>query len=193
MSNTQAPFGYRATRSINGFAPNYAYLPSRLIAQAATFVVGSGDIVSSLSTGFISLTVSTANQIQGIFNTCEYYDTNFQQWVFRNYLPGTQTPNDNIKAFTVSSPDQVFEVQSNGAAITTPQVGLNATFTGNGAPNSYSGISTAALDPATISTNSAFQFRIIGLGQGVGNDNTSSFNTVEVILNNADFNSTTGV
>lgn len=195
MANTQAPNGFKATRSLNGFTPNYAMFPSRLIAQAATFVAGQGDVMQSLSTGYISLCASTATQAQGIFQGCQFYDTVGQQWRFANYLPGTQSTNADITAFTISSPDQVFEVQSNGAAITTPQVGLNATFVtaSNGAPNTYSGISTAALDPATVSTNSAFQFRIVGLGQGVGNDNTSSFNTVEVILNNCDFNSTTGV
>lgn len=195
MSNTQAPFGFRATRSINGFAPNYAMFPSRLIALAYSTAIGQGDVVQSLSTGYIALCASTATQAQGIFQGCNYYDTGVQAWQFRNYLPGTQSANADILAFTVSSPDQVFEVQSNGAAITTPQIGLNATFVtaSNGAPNTYSGISTAALDPATISTNSAFQFRIVGLGQGVAVDNTASFNTVEVILNNCDFNSTTGV
>lgn len=195
MSNTQAPFGFKATRSVNGFAPNYALFPSRLSAQAATYVAGFGDVMQSLSTGYVSLCASTATQAAGIFHTAQYYDTVGQQWRFVNYLPGSQSTNADYLTFIISSPDQVFEVQSNGAAITTPQVGLNATFVtaSNGAPNSYSGISTAALDPATVSTNNAFQFRIVGLGQGVGNDNTSSFNTVEVILNNTDFNQLTGV
>lgn len=193
MSNTQAPFGFRATRRIDGVAPNYAMMPARLVAQAATFVAGQGDVMTSLATGFISLLASTANIAQGIFQGAEFYDTSLQAWRFVNYLPGTQVPNDNIKAFTISDVKQVFEVQSNGAAITVPQIQLNATFAGNGAPNTYSGISTAALDPATISTNNAFQFTIVGLGANVSNDNTSSFNTVEVILNNADFNNRTGV
>lgn len=193
MSNTQAPFGYQATRQINGVAPNYAMMPARLSAQAATYVAGFGDVMQSLSTGYVSLCASTATQAQGIFQGAQYYDTVGQQWRFTNYLPGNQSTNADYLTFTISDVKQIFEVQSNGAAITTPQVGLNATFTGNGAPNSYSGISTAALDPATVSTNSAFQFRIVGLGAKIGNDNTSSFNTVEVILNAADFNSLTGV
>lgn len=193
MSNTQAPFGYRATRRIDGAAPNYAMMPARLAAQVATFVAGQGDVMSSLSTGYVTSTASTATQAQGIFQGAEYYDTVGQQWRFVNYLPGTQSTNADYKVFTISDVKQIFEVQSNGAAITTPQINLNATFTGNAAPNSYSGISTAALDPATISTNSAFQFRIVGLGQNVGVDNTASFNTVEVILNAADYNSLTGV
>lgn len=193
MSNLQAPFGFRATRRIGGAQPNYAMMPARLVAQAATFIAGQGDVMQSLATGYISICASTATQAQGIFQTCEYYDTVGQTWRFTNYLPGNQATNADIKAFTISDVKQVFEVQSNGAAITTPQVQLNATFAGNGVPNTYSGISTAALDPATVSTNSAFQFQIVGLGQGVGNDNTSSFNTVEVILNAADFNSRTGV
>ena len=193
MANTQAPFGFRATRRIDGAAPNYAMMPSRLAAQASTFVAGFGDVMSSLSTGYITSTASTATQAQGIFQGCEYYDTVGAVWRFTNYLPGTQSTNSDIKCFTISDVKQVFEVQSNGAAITTPQINLNATFTGNAAPNSYTGISTAALDPSTVSTNSAFQFRIVGLGASVGNDNTSSFNTVEVILNAADYNSLTGV
>jgi hypothetical protein len=193
MSNTQAPFGYQATRRIDGAAPNYAMMPARLAAQASTFVAGFGDVMQSLSTGYISLCASTATQAQGIFQGAQYYDTVGQQWRFVNYIPGTQSTNSDFTVFSISDVKQVFEVQSNGAAITTPQTGLNATFTGNGAPNTYSGISTAALDPATVSTNSAFQFTIVGLGQKVNNDNTSSFNTVEVILNNADFNVRTGV
>jgi hypothetical protein len=193
MSNTQAPFGFRATRRIDGAQSNYAMMPSRLAAQAATFVAGQGDVMSSLSTGYITSTASTATQAQGIFQGCEYYDTVGQQWRFTNYLPGTQSTNADFKVNTISDVKQVFEVQSNGAAITTPQIQLNATFTGNAAPNSYSGISTAALDPATVSTNSAFQFTIVGLGASPSNDNTASFNTVEVILNAADFNARTGV
>lgn len=193
MSNTQAPFGFKATRRIDGAAPNFAMMPARLAAQAATFVAGQGDVMASLSTGYVTLCASTATQAQGIFQGTQYYDTVGQQWRFANYLPGTQTTNADYTVFTISDVKQVFEVQGSGAAITTPQVGLNATFATNGAPNTYSGISTAALDSATISTNSAFQFRIVGLGQSVGNDNTASFNTVEVILNAADFNSLTGV
>lgn len=193
MANIQSPFGFRATRRIDGVAPNYAMMPARLAAQAATFVAGVGDVMQSLSTGYVTLCASTATQAQGIFQGTQYYDTVGQQWRFTNYLPGTQSTNADYTVFTISDVKQVFEVQSNGAAITTPQIALNATFTGNGAPNTYSGISTAALDPATVSTNSAFQFQIVGLGQSVGNDNTSSFNTVEVILNAADFNSRTGV
>lgn len=195
MSNTQAPFGFQATRRIDGAAPNYAMMPARLAAQAATFVAGFGDVMASLSTGYVSLCASTATQAQGIFQGAQYYDTVGQQWRFTNYLPGTQSTNADYQVFTISDVKQIFEVQSNGAAITTPQVALNATFVtaSNGAPNSYSGISTAALDPATISTNSAFQFTIVGLGAKVNNDNTASFNTVEVILNAADFNLRTGV
>lgn len=193
MSNTQAPSGFKATRRIDGAVPNYAMMPVRLAAQAATFVAGQGDVMKSLSTGYVSLAASTADIAQGIFQGCEYYDTVGAQWRFTNYLPGTQSTNADFKVNTVSDVKQVFEVQSGGAAITTPQVSLNATFLTNGAPNSYSGISTAALDPATVSTNSAFQFTIVGLGASPSNDNTASFNTVEVILNNADFNNRTGV
>lgn len=194
MANTQAPFGFRATRRIDGVAPNYAMMPPRLIASTNTTLrVGQGDIMKSLVTGFLDLLASTAGQAQGIFQTCQYYDTNIQQWVFNNYLPGTQSPSDNILAFSISDVKQVFEAQSAGNTITTASIGLNSTFATNGAPNTYSHISTAALDPATLSTNSAFQFRIVGLGAAPNNDITASFNTVEVILNAADFNSTTGV
>lgn len=193
MANTQAPFGFKPTRRVDGAAPNYAMMPARLVAQAATFRVGQGDIMGSLSTGYITVLASTATAAQGIFQTCQYYDTAAQAWVFNNYLPGTQTPSADIQAFSISDVKQVFEAQSAGAAIVTADVGINSTFVTNGAPTTYGHISTAALDPSTLSTNSAFQFRIVGLGAAPNNDNAASFNTVEVILNAADFNSTTGV
>ena len=70
MSNTQAPYGFRATRRIDGAAPNYAMMPSRLIAQAYSVAIGQGDVVASLSTGYIALCASTATQAQGIFQGC---------------------------------------------------------------------------------------------------------------------------
>jgi hypothetical protein len=92
MANTQAPFGYKATRRIDGVAPNYAMMPARLSAQAATYVAGQGDVMQSLSTGYVTLCASTATQAQGIFQTAQYYDTIGQQWRFVNYLPVASQP-----------------------------------------------------------------------------------------------------
>ena len=86
----------------------------------------------------------------------------------------------------------VFEAQSNGTAIGLADVQANINFV-IGAPNS-AGISTTALAQSTINPATAtLPFRIVGLSPRIGVDPTSSYNWVEVILNNANYKTTPGV
>ena len=62
--------------------------------------------------------------------------------------------------------------------------------TGVGAPNATTGISTEFLDVASIATNQAtYPLKIVALSTTIGNDNTSAFNLVEVILNSTNYKS----
>lgn len=195
MANSNAPQGFRPSRLINGAAPNYAFSPGndRLISSSNTTAIGYGDVIKELSTGYIALALTTDAPIFGIFQGCSYFDTNVGQWQFQKAWTGVTTAAGDPKSHTVADTKQIFEVQSSGAAIVLSNIGLNATFTGNGTPNSITGISIASIDQTTISTTNTLPFRIVGLGQAIGNDNTSSYNTVEVILNDSSFNQLTGI
>jgi hypothetical protein len=90
------------------------------------------------------------------------------------------------------------------AAVTQAQVGLNIDLVGGstGTPNA-AGISTAALNQATIAATATFPFRIVGIvgypnplaspgGPYPGYDATLQYNWVEVMMNTYDQTTRTG-
>lgn len=196
MANTYAPNGFQMVNQFAGYAPNYT-LTTRLIAKANTNKIGYGDVVQSLSTGYIDIAATTNTQVLGIFFGCQYYDTaqanqGFGQQFARQWS-GVTTATADVLAFVCQDPTAVFQAQVSGAsAITTSSVGLNINFTANGTPNTI-GYSVAAVDGTTVSTTSTLPFRVIGLSQQFGVDNTSANNFVYVRLNSCDAVVLTGV
>lgn len=192
MANNNAPFGFQVERNIQGASANFA-INSYRISTANTHSFGVGDPVTLLSTGYIDRSVATDSPIQGIFLGCQYYDTLQARWQFQ---PAWQAPTTSVApviAMVMDDRSQVLKVQSSGAVITQASVGLNATFTGGGAPNTLTGISTAALDATSLSTTNTLPFRVVGLSEQAGNDNTASYNLVEVIMIAPGLNNTTGI
>lgn len=206
MSNVQAPFGFRPVRRQDGAQPNYK-ITTRYIAFNNANKIAKGDPVKTLSTGYIDIGAPGA-QILGIFLGCKYYDPTTQrmqwydQWLAPTNLSAPSGFNPyfgnsgaNVEAYIIDDPSMVFEVQAGNStttAITIANVGNNADFLGQGAPN-LAGISTALLRQDTIATTSTLPFRIIGVSQKIGNDNSAPYNTVEVVLNNSDYKTLTGV
>lgn len=202
MSNVQAPFGFRPVRRQDGAQPNYK-VTTRYIAYNNTNKIAKGDPVKTLSTGFIDLGSSSA-QILGIFLGCKYYDpgTNRTQWYDQWTAPTNLTnPSGNysiyygnnavnVEAYIIDDPWIVFEAQCSSTAFTIGNVGNNCDFAGAGAPN-LAGISVAYVQ--SPNTTNTLPFRIVGLSQKIGNDNSSAYNTVEVVLNNSDYKTLTGV
>lgn len=206
MANVQSPFGFRYVRLLNGAQPNYK-VTTRYIAFNNANKIAKGDPVKMLSTGVIDLATPGA-QIAGIFIGCKYYDPTqnrtvwFPQWTAPSNLinpSGSFSPyyGNNaaaVEAQIIDDPWAVFEVQAGGSstAIAIGNVQNNISFGGQGAANS-AGISTAFADQTTIATTAGLPFRIVGLSQKIGNDNSSGFNTIEVTLNNSDYKTLSGV
>lgn len=207
-NNVQSPFGFRPVRRLDGAVPNYK-VTTRYLAFNNTNTIARGDPVKTLSTGFIDRGTAGA-QILGIFWGCKYYDPTTQrtQWYpnwpaptnltappTTGFSPYYGQQGGNVEAYILDDPWIVFEAQagtSSSTGITLGNVGNNADFSGAGAANS-AGNSVAFLNQATIGTNSAFPFRIVGLSQKIGNDNSGAFNIAEVVLNNSDYKTLTGV
>ena len=190
MANTQAPFGFRAVRRIDGAALNFM-TNVRLIASNDTTPIGYGDPVTSLNTGYITRSTAGTTTIAGIFMGCEYYDTSFQRWTWMPNWTGTSSTSGEIRAYICDDVNVVFEAQSNGTAIGLADVQANINFV-IGSQNS-AGISTTALNQSTINTTATLPFRIVGLSPRIGVDPTASYNVAEVVLNNAGYKTTTGV
>lgn len=196
MANTYAPYGFQLVNAFQGYAPNYA-TTTRVISKSNTNKIGYGDVVISLTTGYIDIAATTSSPVLGVFLGCQYYDTSqatqgFGQQFTRQWS-GTTTALADPLAFVCQDPTAVFQAQVSGATtITNSSIGLNVNFTANGSPNTI-GFSVAAVDGTTVSTTNTLPFRIIGLSPSFAVDNTTANNAVLVRLNACDANTTTGI
>lgn len=195
MANTYAPYGFQLVNQFQGYAPNYA-TTTRLISKSNTNKMGYGDVVKSLTTGYIDIAATTDSPVLGVFLGCQYYDTAQQQGFgqqFNRQWTGVTTATADPIAFVCQDPTAVFQAQVSGAsAITSSSIGLNINFTANGTPNSI-GFSVAAIDGTSASTTNTLPFRVIGLSPLFSVDNASANNSVLVRLNACDANTTTGI
>lgn len=195
MANTQGPWGFRPVRRFDGASPTYGFTAYN-IAYNNTNKIARGDPVLLNTSGLIDILAPGTTAIYGVFMGCEYINPAGgiaspwnNQWSAPSGLPATTV----VTAYVCDDPRVVFEAQA-GQSSTVPiaqtDVGSNAQFAGQGAPNTWGG-SVAYI--SSVATTSTFPFRIIGLSQKIGNDNASAYNTVEVMFNFAQINVTTGV
>ena len=195
MSNTQSPNGFQQSSTITGASPNYVVV-HRQISSGNTGSIGAGDPVRELSTGYIDVALSTSNPILGVFTGVEYYDTAQQKKIWAPAWTGVTTAlSGSILASVVVDPQATYRVQAGGAstAVTLANIGLNATFGGQGSPATGSGQSVAYLDVTSISTTNTLPFRILGFAGLPSNDSTSGYASVLVKINTQTYNQTTGV
>lgn len=199
MANTQAPWGFRPVRRVDAADWSTA-LETRQISSADTTTIGFGDVVKALTTGFITRATAADNAladpgIYGVFLGCEYYDTALARKLWSPWWTGVTTAlSGSVLAKVIPDPRVVFEVQVGGSTSTggvLADVGQNIGI-GNGSVNTLSGFSTQFADQTTIQVTATLPFRIVNLSQKVGNDNAAAYNTIEVVLNNAAYNSKTG-
>jgi hypothetical protein len=191
MSNPNAPFGFRPVRRLDGAAPNYQ-TNKYLISTANTNTFGTGDVVKfdGSNAGYIDKAATTDAPVLGIFAGCEWFDTGQQKKIFSAQWTGVSTAAAAPSAFVYDDTNIVFEAQSkSGTVVAQSALRQNAKF-GTGTTNATTGISTQTLDDSTLATNQAtYPFKVVGLSQKVGNDNTSGYNLVEVVLNNTNYKS----
>jgi len=190
MANANAPFGFKATRRIDGAAPNYA--PDNYpIIYTNTVAIGRGDVVT-LTGGYVNKAVTTDAPVLGILDGVEYYDTALKTKV---WSPGWTAPttalSGSISAKVITDTKQVFQVQASGANVAFTTVGMNYNFV-TGAPNSLTQISIESLDSTTSSTTNTLPFRLVGLIGSPITDSTGTYNIVEVVLNDSSLNQLTG-
>ncbi len=183
MSNTFAPTGFQFIRNYLNGAPTYQTTKNAM-AYNNPNTIGKGDVVLINSSGLVDIAAATDHPVFGVFDGVQYFDTALQKTIFSNSWTAPSTAlSGSVMATVITDPYAVFSVQSGAAGlgpVTQANVGENAN-TVVVAPQSGTGLSNQYLNQATIATTNTFQFRIIGLGAGLLNDNTSANNYVEVI------------
>ena len=204
MTNQNSPNGFSFVRNSQSASPTYQRTV-RQIAYGNTNSFGKGDVVKTLSTGYIDRALTTDTQVLGILDGCEYYDTFLQKKVYSNaWLAPTTALANSVIAYVIDDPQAVFAVQSgNGGPVTYGSVGNNINFKGNAAPNTSTGISVAYADFTTIATTNTLPFRIVDVPQTlngiptsaciINNDSTSANNIIYVKLNACDATALTGI
>lgn len=193
MSNPNTPFGLQPSRRLDGAALNFLFNTYQIAYNYAS-TIGQGDVVINTSAGVVNLATTGSNPVMGVFVGCSYANpqNTIQPGVVRAWTAPTLTSTTVVKAQVWDDPQLVFRVRANGS-VTQTAIGLNATFASNGSPNSLTGVSTLALDTATIATTNSLPLRIIGYAPDANNDPTSAYPVLEVIINTSIYKTTTGI
>jgi|SRR5215831_1294704 len=201
MANPNSPFGFKPIRRLDGAAWS-GNLTSRKILGTNNNVICKGDVVITVSTGYIDVGAAgkTDHSNLGIFYGCHYFNATIGYNIWSNRWPGSNSGALNssidVDAFIIDDPLVVFEVMASAAAIPFGAIGENADYvvaTGN----VLSGISAWTLNSTTGST-ATFPFRVVGLGNaGVntspGYDSASANNIVEVCWNDQFYKQTASI
>ncbi len=184
MPNTQAPFGFRPIRRVDGAAWSSNITTRK--AQPTAAALNRGDLVKSLADGTVAIAApADGHVVTGVFVGCHYLNAALGYPIWSNYWPGSGAIG-MVDAFVLDDPNVVFEAQANAGNLTLADVGINMDIVVNA---STTGFSKMALNDATKAVTATFPFRMVGLGNaGVniadGYDATANFNIVEVQANN---------
>jgi hypothetical protein len=111
MANVDAKFGLRPVRTLGSENVNQNVFS---IATDYATAIYTGDVVEMTGTGK-NVTKAAATNVDniGVFVGCSYTDANGKP-TFSPYWPGVSDGKANIKAFVVSDPETIFEVQADG-------------------------------------------------------------------------------
>jgi hypothetical protein len=187
MPNTNAPFGFRRIRRLDGAASSGGFTQLK-VAAADGNALNRGDVVQQLATGYVTRSVAglATHMTRGVFVGCHYLSAALGYPIWSNYWPGSGAVGD-VDVFIIDDPLAVFEARLGGAGgpATFANVGMNCDFLVNA---STTGFSAWAIDPASIAVTATFPFRILALGNnghyiGDGYDTSTPYNIVEVSWN----------
>jgi hypothetical protein len=184
MANTQAPFGFRPIRRVDGAAWSSNITTRKMQNNAGA--LNRGDLVQQLADGTIAVAAAGLNHVNlGVFVGCHYLSNALGYPIWTNYWPGAGAIG-LVDAMILDDPNVVFEAQANAGNLTLADVGINMDIVVNA---STTGFSKMALNDGTKAVTATFPWRMVGLGNnGVniadGYDATANFNIVEVMPNN---------
>lgn len=190
MANTNAPFGFRYVRRLDGAPPNYGTMVR--LAPYTLAASYTGDVFASQTTGYVGLATAGTAPIAGIAQEFQWYSSSQNALVTSKYYPGSDTTGD-ISVTLVIDPQAVFQAQAGPGSGSTPiitfaDIGANINFNAGSGGNAYTGQSGEYLDQNTINpATTTLPFRIVGIVPAPNSDPTSNYNIAEVAFNYQDF------
>lgn len=199
MANNDSPFGLRPVRHKSGAPYNGAVTPYYIKGDYATALYIGDPVVKTGTSNTAVVTAPGAGRFDvgtlPEINKTAAGDVDGNTKRITGVIVGfAPLPSDLSKqynpasteriAYVCDDPDIVFEIQADGA-IPAASVGLNAVLIYTHSGNNYTGLSGAELDttsdvPAADASN---QLTIVRAVNREGNDTTSAFAKVEVLIN----------
>lgn len=172
MSATSAPFGFRPAYNPIGLERAKPYT----IASAyGTAIYKNAPVI--LNTNGTVVVGTAAADILGVFAGVEYTDATGK----RNYSPywPAGTVATDIVAWVYDDPNEVYEVQANGAVAQTA-IGDQADCVNPGTGSAATGLSSSGLSSSLAGAGVQAQFRIIGFAKDVDNVPGDAYTIVQV-------------
>ena len=192
MSNTFAPFGFKQAYVLPGMGADFG-MKTRLIKGTGTVAVYRGDVLANDTgnAGFLLPLASPGTAvINGIAWGFQWLQPNGLLNPWQPYWPGTTTITGDVSVLVIDNPNAVFQVQANTTIYGNSALDLNVSYA-NGTGNTANGISGAYVTGSAAST-STLPFRIVTILGTPVTDNTSSYQLVEVAMNNSNWRQLVG-
>ena len=168
MANTNAPFGCRLHSALSGMPNDQLEWTFKGIDKDDTAVIGFGDPLKRLSTGYMACwTATTAvSQMAGIFAGCEYLSISQGKRIRNNYWPGTDAAGDVDVMYVpinLAIPSK-FLIQTNSTGVALADIGANFDLT-MATASTVTGLSTSYIDVSSANTTATLPFRLVGLAE----------------------------
>lgn len=161
MANTNAPFG------LMPYSHQASGTPGRgseyRIASAQSGSIFTGDPVKSSGTGKGILVAAAGDIMLGVFNGCQYVDTD-GSIIYSQFWPTGKTvlSGSEVIAWVYDDPWMLFTVQASGA-LAAADLGALADVTMGTAGSTATGRSGAQLDSTTIAVGGSEGLKIIDI------------------------------
>jgi hypothetical protein len=194
MANPNTPFGFQEIGWNRGGPAVSGATVERKIAAGYNTAIGRGDVVQSLSTGYIARGAAgvSGSNTAGIFIGCKYLSTSLKRMTFAQSWPSGDHAYDGV-AFIVpiaGVPPKLFKVQTLLTNLTFADIGSNIDIDA-GTVNSQ-GFSTMTVSQALLGTTVTLPFRVVDMYSSIapagspGTDDTSNYNIV-IVQSNPDY------
>jgi hypothetical protein len=181
---------------ITGSGPNSTGTTQYEIASDYTTAIYKGGIVIPLAAGTIAISDQAVAPL-GVFNGCEYVDSNTGKTVFSNHWPGSNNAsvdtNHPVKAFVFDNPMQLYVVAADGTntnrATALADVFSNCDMASVNGGSNNTGQASDMLDISSAATTANLDVRIVGLFEDAANIDYSALGHQYIVRLNAPFNS----
>jgi len=186
MSTTNAPFGMRPVRHLNGkFVPPPRAIPGGIASAYNTSIYFQNPVLLTTS-GTIQIATAT-NDFYGVFAGCQYVSSTTGLLTPSMFWPANTTyVAGTMVAYVWEDPSIIYEIQSNGS-LAQASVGDQADFAAISTGSTVTGLGYATISSSLEGAGVQGQLSIRGLGTELSNAWGDAYTIVEVQIAQSQF------